>query len=55
MTIWKQNHLKGIFARYGVMFHDFPYGGWPCGYRIENVSMKEMFKVFSFGYTFLLY
>ena len=53
ITICKENQLKGIFVGYDVMFEDFPYGEWPCGYRVENVSIKEMFKVFSFGYTFL--
>ena len=47
-----QREFKGIFVRYGVMFEGFPYGGWPCSYGVENVSVKEMFNVFSFGYTF---
>ena len=51
ITICKE--FKGIFVNYGVMFEDFSYGGWPCRYRVENVSVKKMFKVFSFGYTFL--
>ena len=46
--------FKSIFVGYGVMFKDFPYEGWPCRYKIENVFIKKMFKVFSFGYRFLL-
>ena len=53
ITICKENQFKDIFVGYGVMFEDFPYGGWPCRYRVENASVKKMFKVFSFGYTFL--
>ena len=53
MTICKENQFKGIFVGYGVMFEDFPYRGWPCGYRAEGVSIREIFKVFPFGYTFL--
>ena len=53
ITIYRENQFKGIFVGYGVMFEDFPYGGWPCGYSVENVSIKEMLKVFSFVYTFL--
>ena len=49
----KESQFKGIFVGYGAMFEDFPYGGWPCRYRVENVYIKEMFKFFSFGYTFL--
>ena len=44
--------IKVNFVGDSAMFEDFPYGGWPCRYRAENVSVKKMFKVFSFGYTF---
>ena len=40
------------FFGYGVMLEDFLNGGWPGRYRVENVSVKKMFKVFSFGYMF---
>ena len=41
------------FFGYGVMLEDFLNGEWPGRYRVENVSFKKIFKVFSFGYPFL--
>ena len=33
ITMCKESQFKGVFVGYGVMFEDFPYGGWPCGCR----------------------
>ena len=52
ITKCKGSSFKGIFVHYGVMFEGFPYGRWPCRYRVENVFVKKMFNVFSFRYTF---
>ena len=53
ITLRKENKFEGIFVGDGVMVEGFPNGGWPCRKRVENISIKKMFKVFSCGYKFL--
>ena len=53
IAIGKENQLECVFISDGIMFGDFLNGGWPCKYRVENVSFKKMFKVFSCRCSFL--
>ena len=53
IAIGKENQLECVFISDGIMLGDFLNGGWPCKYRVENVSFKKMFKVFSCRCSFL--
>ena len=41
------------FISDGIMFEDFLNGGWLCRYRVENLFVTKMFKVFSCRSSFL--
>ena len=41
ITICKENEFEGNFVSYGVMFENFPCGGWPYGYRVEKSIHQE--------------
>ena len=43
----QRDPLEYVFISDGIMFEDFFNGGWPCRYRVENLSVKKMFKIFS--------